>query len=102
MSKLIREKDLTAAIELVKAEIGAVKAELEEATTLEEQDPIMIEGETYTGYYCRLMVDPKDAAAIALEYHYAESKVLGEDYEDGMWQELADHYGLKTVTSIDL
>ena len=102
MSKLIREKDLTAAIELVKAEIRAVKAELEEAKTLEEQDPIMIEGETKTGYYCQLMVDPKEAAKIVSDYNYAVYKVLGEDFPDEMWEALAEEYGLGTVTSIDL
>ena len=49
-----------------------------------EQDPIMVEGEAWTGYYCQLMTDPKDVAKILLEYDYLVWRVFDEDAPDAM------------------
>ena len=68
----------------------------------ESGDPILIEGETTAGYFCHLMVDPKDVAKIALEYNYPVWHILEHDYPDGMWEDLGRKFGLATVCSIDL
>ena len=70
--------------------------------TGDEQDPILIEGETETGYYCQLMVDPKSLAKIMLRYDYSTWRVLVEDAPDEMWEELGREFGVKTVCSVDL
>lgn len=75
---------------------------LEEIAKTEEQDQIMIEGETTAGYYCQLMVDPKDAANIMLDYDYPLYAAMGEDAPDAMWSALGRHYGLRTVSSVDI
>lgn len=35
-----------------------------------KDDPIMIEGEITTGYYCQMIVAPKEVAKIILEYNH--------------------------------
>lgn len=100
--ELIREENLTAAIKLVNDEIAAYENELRKIRDGQDQDPIMVEGETKTGYYCQLMVDPAKAARIMLDYDYPKYKILGDDAPEEMWQALADEYGLDSVSSIDL
>lgn len=102
MSLLIKEKDLAEAVKMVNTEINALRADLDRIAKTDSQSPIMVEGETKTGYYCQMMVDPKEAAKIVNDYDYAVYKVLGEDFPDEMWEALAEEYGLGTVTSIDL
>ena len=75
---------------------------LEEISKADEQDQILIEGETTAGYYCQLMVDPKDAAKIMLNYDYPLYATMGEDAPTAMWEELGQHYGLASVSSIDI
>ena len=93
---------LDSAVNLVNEAIMAEYKRLEEIAKSEEGDPIMIEGETTAGYFCQMMVDPKDVAKIALEYNYPVWHILKEDYTDGMWEDLGRKFGLATVCSIDL
>ena len=43
---------LEGAVAVVQKEISDLRATYEFVTKTEEQDPIMVEGETSTGYYC--------------------------------------------------
>lgn len=95
--------ELKEAREKIQEAISDYRTKLEAITlTNAELEPIMVEGETETGYYCQLMVDPKEAAKILLEHEYPTWKILEEDYPSAMWQDLAKFYGLAYVTSIDL
>lgn len=98
------EKDvkLAYAVKLVNEAIVAEYKHLEEVLKTEENEPIMIEGETTAGYYCQLMVDPKDVAKIMLDYNYPVWRVLEEDAPDSMWEELGYKFGLARVCSVDL
>lgn len=94
-----------AAVERVKQMISDYRTIVEGVTLLKEgacPDPVMIEGETRTGYYCQLMVDPRDIAPILLKYEYPIYRVLEEDPPEQMWCELGEKFGLDTVTSFDL
>ena len=76
-----------------------------EALTLTDSDdlsPVMVEGETRTGYYCQLMGSPKEVAEIVLKYDYPVFVALEEEPPQAMWDELASHFGLANVTSFDL
>ena len=93
---------LDSAVNLVNEAIMAEYKRLEEIAETEEGDPIMVEGETTAGYFCQMMVDPKDVAKIALEYNYPVWHILYQDYPDCMWEDLGRKFGLATVCSIDL
>lgn len=94
--------NLNEATKMVVDEIRKEEDVLRKKADTECQDPIMVEGETTNGYYCQLMVNPQTAARIMLRHNYHIYHTLGEDAPDAMWQELADEYGLATVTSVDL
>ena len=93
---------LDSAVNLVNEAIMAEYKRLEGIAKTEEGDPIMIEGETTAGYFCQMMVDPKDVAKIALDYNYPVWHILHQDYPDCMWEDLGRKFGLATVCSIDL
>lgn len=97
-----QEEELEMARVRVLDAIAEEKKRLEEIAATDEGDPILIEGETTAGYYCHLMVDPKEVAKIALEYNYPVWRILKEDYPGGMWEDLGRKFGLATVCSIDL
>lgn len=59
------------AVAVVKKRFASGARKYESAAKTEEQNPIMVEGETSTGYYCILMADPKDVAKILLKYDYS-------------------------------
>ena len=102
MSKEDNEK-LHEAIKLVNDAIMTEFKKLEEiAKSDNEDDPIMVEGETSTGYYCQMMVAPREVAKIILEYNYPVWHILEQDYPDGMWEDLGRKFGLATVCSIDI
>lgn len=65
------------AVAVVQKEICDLRAKYESVAKTEEQDPIMVEGETSAGYFYQLIVDPKDVAKILLEYDYPVWRVLG-------------------------
>ena len=81
------------AVAVVQKEIRDLRAKYESVAKTEEQDPIMVEGETSTGYYCQLMADPKDVAKILLEYDYPVWCVLDEDAPRAMWEDLGARVG---------
>ena len=90
------------AVAVVQKEIREWRAKYESVAKTEEQDPIMVEGETVAGYFCQLMVDPKEVARIFVDYDYALYRVLGEDAPDAMWEDLGRKFGLEHVCSVDL
>ena len=98
-----REKEkLSAAVDVVNAAIRKYREELEKLVNGEENEPILIEGETSTGFYCQMMVDPKHVAKIILSYDYPILRILGEEAPDEMWEELGQKFGLEVVSSFDL
>lgn len=97
-----KDDKLTSAVKLVNEAIMAEYKRLEEVLKNGEGEPIMVEGETISGYYCQLMVNPKDVSKIMLDYNYPVWRILEEDAPDGMWEELGRKFGLKTVCSVDL
>lgn len=98
----MEKQGLREAVAAVNEAINKERQRLLEISQKEEQEPICIEGETSTGYYCRLMVDPKDAAKIMLDYDYPLYSVLNEDAPDMMWEDLGRKYGIMTVCSVDI
>ena len=90
------------AVAVVQKEIRDLRAKYESVAKTEEQDPILVEGETSAGYFCQLMVDPKDVARIFVDYDYALYRILGEDAPDTMWEDLGRKFGLEHVCSVDL
>lgn len=101
-AKRREEEKLEVAVHRVNEAIADEYKRLEEIAKTEEGDPILVEGETTAGYFCQMMVDPKDVAKIALEYNYPVWHILKQDYPEEMWEELGRKFGLETVTSIDL
>lgn len=97
-----KDERLSAAVKLVNEAIAAEYKRLESLAKAEENDPILVEGETSAGYYCQMMVDPKDVARILLDYNYPVWRILEEDAPDGMWEDLGRKFGLTTVSSFDL
>lgn len=93
---------LNDAVVVVQKEIRDQRAKYETIVKTEEQNLVLIEGATTTGYYCQLMVDPKDVAKIMLKYDYSVWCVFEEDVPDGMWEDLGRKFGLMTVLSLDL
>ncbi len=94
--------ELAEAVRIVNAAIKAETERLERITKEEEQDPIIIEGETSTGYQVQLMFDPAKAAKIMLDYWYPAYKVLGEEAPREMWDSLARQAGLEDVYYVDI
>lgn len=99
---MTKDEKLISAVKLVNKAIATETERLKIVATGDEQDPVLIEGETETGYYCQLMVDPKNVAKVLLRYDYATWRVLEEDAPNEMWEELGREFGLKTVCSVDL
>lgn len=97
-----KDEELSAAVKLVNEAIVAEYKRLETLAKPEENDPILVEGETSAGYYCQMMVDPKDVARILLDYNYPVWRVIEEDMPDGMWEDLGRKFGLDHVCSVDL
>lgn len=94
-----------AAIERVNELISDYRTILEGITLLKEDacpSPIMIEGETRTGYYCQLMVDPREVAPILLKYEWPTWHILGDEAPEEMWYDLGEKFGLASVSSFDL
>ncbi len=94
--------DAATAVRMVKDAIDREREKLQKIANDVDQSPVMIEGETSEGYYCQLMVDPKDAARIMLEYNYPVWNILMEDAPDAMWRDLARKFGIAVVSSVDL
>lgn len=93
---------LQEAVKIVNAEIDRLTKEHEKIAATEEQEPIMLLGETITEHDCQLMVDPKEIAKIYLDFDYATCLVLGSEPSPDMWEAIAKKYGLGTVASVYL
>lgn len=102
VTKRQEKERLAEAVKLVNRAIDAEYKRLREIAETEEDDPIMLEGETTTGHVCRMLVDPQEVAKIVLEHDYPVWHVLEQDYPDAMWEELGRKYGLAVAYSIDL
>jgi hypothetical protein len=94
--------DLAKAVKIVQEAIRAEAARYKKIAQTEEQDPVMLEGRTRTGYYCEMMVDPKDVAKVFLDYDYPVWHILEEEPPEGIWDRLAEIYGLDAVNSVDI
>ena len=97
------DTDYSEAISII---IDAISSHAEKlsniAKSTEELDPVLLEGETSTGFYVRAFIDPKIAAKIFLKHGYSAYLALGLDAPRKMWDELAAVFGLELVLSIDL
>lgn len=105
MDETIKQRNderLVEAVKIVNKAIMAEYARLDKIARTDEGDPIGIEGTTLTGHPCEVLVDPKDVAKIFLEYDYHIWKILGEEAPDTMWDDLAQKFGLATVSSVDI
>ena len=102
MRKLTKEEDN--ARELILQAISDYRTGLEALTLTDKDDldSVMLDGETRTGYYCQMLVSPREVAEIVLKYDYPIFAVLKEEPPQAMWAELADHFGLDSVSSFDL
>ena len=97
-----RNDALSSAVKLVNEAIAEEIKRIGSFPSDEEHAPIMIEGETETGHYCQLMVNPTEVAKIFLRYDYPIRHILEADAPEEMWRELGQIFGLKTVISVDL
>lgn len=93
---------LEEAVKIVNAAIREKENVYIKMSQREEQTPVMLTGLTRTGHSCQVMVNPKEVAKIFLEYGYQVWNVLGEDAPMAMWDDLASHFGLETVDSVDM
>lgn len=87
---------------VMNATIDEYRSKLETVAKTKEGDPILVEGETSAGYYCQMMVDPAEVAEILVRWDYPLYQTLEEEAPQGMWDELAEHFGLKAVSSFEL
>ena len=94
--------ELANAVKIVRAAIEAKEAEYRKIASTEEQEPVQVEGTTKTNFGVQLMVDPKDAAQVFLDYNYATWSILEEDAPDEMWDQFARIYGLDSVDFVGL
>lgn len=101
VAKKCANDKLIDAAEIVRGAISEYRKKLEALEKGVENGPIMLEGNTTTGYHCQMMVDPKDIAPILLDYSYPVWFILGEDAPDGMWDDLARKFGLEAVEGFD-
>ena len=98
-------EELAHARDIINQKISDERTKLEAITLLAKDacpQPVCVEGETETGYYCQMMVDPRDIAPILLNHNYPVFKAVQEDFPEAMWAELAQKLGLASVSSVDL
>lgn len=98
----IDKTKLAEAVRIVKNAIYAEVERLEKIAGEEEGDPVMLEGETTTGYAVRVLADPAKVAKIMLSHWYPLYKILEEDAPDEMWKELARMVDVAIVFAVDL
>lgn len=96
------DEKLDEAVKIVNKAIMAEYARLDRIAKTEDGSFVVVEGTTLTGHCCQALVDPKDVAKILLEHDYYVWKILGEEAPDAMRDDLAQKFGLKTVSSFDL
>ena len=101
-NKINTTDELLNAVKIVQAAIKAKEDRYRKIASTEEQDPILLEGETRTGYECQLMVEPKDVAQVFLDYDFALWDTVVGEVSDSMWDRLAEIYGLDRVYAVDL
>ena len=93
---------LSEAVRIVRAAIKAEEDRLQRIADSQEEEPIMLEGETSAGYIVHVMSDPAKVAKVLLDYDYPLYKVLEEDWPQEMWDALAQMVGLESVYSVDM
>lgn len=97
------DKKQSEAVDTVNQAISEYRASLEAIISAnDDDDPILIEGNTTAGYQCQLFVNAKEVAKIILEYDYPTSRILGQEAPQEMWDDLGRHFGLSEVYSFDL
>lgn len=93
---------LSEAVRIVRAAIKAEEDRLQRIADSQEEEPIMLEGETSAGYIVHVMSDPAKVAKVLLDYDYPLYKALEEDWPQDMWEALAQMVGLESVYSVDM
>lgn len=101
-TKEAREKAISEAVHLVKAEIEAARKRLEDISCMEEASPILVEGRTTAGYDAQIMADPSKIAKIMLKYDYHFWDTLEQEVSVDMWLDIAGMVGLKSVSSVGI
>ena len=96
------EQTLADAVRVVRKAISDEEDHLKEIANGQDEEPIMLEGETSAGYIVHVMADPAKVARIMLDFQHPLFKVLGEDSPQDMWDELARMVGLESVYSVDM
>ena len=93
---------LSEAVKTVNQAIRKREEELRAYVETNSSDLVVVEGESNTGYSCCAQIYTKDVAQILLDYNEPMYRVLGEEYPDGIWNELACIAGLKAICSVDI
>lgn len=101
-AKRRKDEKLAEAIKIVNEAIRAEREEYEKIAKTEEQEPILLVGETCRGVIVHAMVDPKGIAKIFLNYDYPMIHVLEQEPPQGMWDDIARLVGLEAIESVDL
>lgn len=96
------KQKLSEAVRLVRQAVDAEQKRLEGIARTEEASPVMVEGNTASGYFAQTMADPAIVAKVMLKHNSPLWKVLEEDYPQEMWDELAEIVGLDSVSGVDL
>ena len=94
--------ELMDAVKIVQAAIKAKEEKYKKIASTEEQELILIEGETETRYDCHLLADPKDVAQVFLDFDFAIWDTVVGEAPEAMWDRLAEIYGLYRVYAVDL
>lgn len=96
------EQELLDAVRIVNAAIEIEAAKLHRIVESDENDYVLLEGETSKGYLVKMMIDPKNIVWIMLNYNYPVYKVLDQDAPSNMWGDIAELVGLESVCDVDL
>ena len=93
--------ELKKAVKIVQAAIQAKEDKCMKMVSINEDERMLIEGKTDTGFECQLMIEANEAATILMNYDYPVWRVLGMDAPREMWEKLAELCGLEDVYSVD-
>ena len=96
------DKELSEAVRLVQRAITAEEDRLQRIADGQEDEPILLMGETNAGYDVHIMVNPAKVAQVMLDYDYPLYNLLEQEPPQEMWSELARMVGLESVYSVDM
>lgn len=93
---------ISEAVNLVNAEIEAVKERLEDIAHTRDASPIMVVGRTSTDCDAEVMVDPSKVARLMLKHEYYLWDTLQQEAPYDMWLDIAAMAGLKRASCVDI